>query len=181
VLSSDQERTVAEMMAHGFGAPFVFEPEHYRMGARGQKTTEPGDLMWWCRDTAILIGMTERAKWSAQRADDHNFEQLDGWLKRWKEGYRITGKNDLRSFDVSLADVKTLVLLSLMKVPEGHAWAWKEPDPDKELPGPLIRASLPQSVFERLALHGGSGVDLADYLADINRVAGMSRFLKRWR
>ena len=75
---SAQEAFVAEMLEHSLGAPYLFEPDEYVMGTNRQKVREPADLVWWCRDTAIVMCLTASERATAEAADYHNFGVFEG-------------------------------------------------------------------------------------------------------
>lgn len=165
--ASSQEQFVSLIARCSLGSPYLFEPETYQ---KGKGTREPCDLAWWCRDTLFLINM-----YSGRRSHPHqveyNLRQFRGWLRAWSLGHRLRGRNDWQTFDLAYSDAITVVLLSIVHGPNARAeihrdWVGDVPRNDAEA-RVCLAASLPDSVFSRLAQLGGSCLDLANLLYSI--------------
>ena len=74
----------------------------------------------------------------------------------------MRGSNPLHTFELPLASVRNIVLLSISRVREPRAWARRERSPD--VAGALVKASLPGSVAHQLARTGRSAADMARLL-----------------
>jgi len=172
-VQSPQEIFVKTVLEFGLGAAFLFEPAEFTKGGPGSKQGrgEPADLVWWCRDTAFLFCMQETSR-AAERADTHNLKQLRGVARVWEKGRPIVGKNAFRSFHLQATDVDQLALVSVVKAPGATAWVRSEPRTSHNATAPRVLASIPQSVLQRLAEHGGSALDLADFMLRLSSLPG---------
>ncbi len=102
-----QEDLIHDLTGFTLGRKYLFRPDNYK---KGPGTREPADLAWYCRDTLVLMYMTETGKgW--KQDEIHNIRQAKGWLRAWRVGVILAGKNDVQTFRVLYnPEVATIVL-----------------------------------------------------------------------
>jgi hypothetical protein len=158
-MDSEQEEIVRQITEHAMGAPFAFKPDTY---IRGGKVKHPPDLVWACNDCLILICMYSGTD-LRQNMQNHNFLQLKGFLRLWKDGVaKLSGKNHFQTFEIDWKDYRRFVLVSVVGGPESTA----EYHPDlfeqfQKAGHPVsLCATLPDVTLKHLAVRGGSAIDL---------------------
>jgi hypothetical protein len=106
---SFQEDIIADLTGFALGRRYLFRPDNYR---KGTATREPADLAWFCRDTLVLMYMTDTSQgW--QRDEDHNLRQARGWLRAWKAGVPLVGRNPSRDFLIPYDSSLATIVLSI--------------------------------------------------------------------
>jgi hypothetical protein len=107
--------------------------------------------------------MRSSATETPEEADGHNFGGARRWLRHWQQGQVLRGRNDFQEFNVTAGEIKNLIVLSVVKVDDGHVWARRKraswPD------GALVEASVPESVLQLYAELAGSAADVAHFVA----------------
>lgn len=103
---NDQESIVHEIMQLSLGGWGAFAPACYA------GTKEPADVAWVSGDTCILIYCMKGNK-SRILKDEKNIRQASGWIRKWKSGIRLVGKNEHYNFNLPYQDVKDAKILSI--------------------------------------------------------------------
>lgn len=101
------------------GAPFIFAPDEYR---KGSGPREPADLVWACNGCVVLIYLTRKK--DAARAQQHNMQQVHGWLRAWRTlGQTLDGHNRYGPFSIDSADARYphVVVLSVIECDDAIA------------------------------------------------------------
>jgi hypothetical protein len=106
---SFQEDVIHDLTGSALGRRFVFFPDEYR---KGRGVREPADLAWYCRDTLVLMYMTQTVRGWQQDAE-HNVTQARGWLRAWRDGRSLTGENETGAFAVPYDAKLATVVLSI--------------------------------------------------------------------
>jgi hypothetical protein len=174
--SSAQEAILGPLMARALVTPFVFAPDDWK---KGSGTREPADLVWACNNCVILVHMQEKKEQvNSQRAvrvrDDairHNLAQLKGWLKHWRKGQALTGRNGHARFAIPYSDDFHVISLSVIKCAQAECRA--HPDVAAEL-GIAHCATLAQPVIEALAQIGGSTLDFVTLIRDLEGIGTLT-------
>ena len=166
-MNAEQERIAAELSKRSMGAPFLFRPAPYR---NGKNLLEPCDLVWACNGCIILFSMIEGGR-SREKMSRHNFNQMKAFYKEWHCGRNIKGKNLYSHFDIPFDQYPHKVLISVVK--GSDAVSELNPIVGEELaslgpPKPTLCATITQNVLEYIALHGGSVIDLLQFLESLH-------------
>jgi hypothetical protein len=109
-VNSEQEKIVKLLMERSMGAPFIFAPDKYR---KGNAVREPADLAWACNGCVLLFFMQATSN-ASSKAIQHNLAQAKGWMRVWRNGQPLTGKNPARDFSVDYRDVPHVVIVSVI-------------------------------------------------------------------
>jgi hypothetical protein len=102
-LSSIQEQIVRQLSEASFGSAFVFKPDLYKKGRQGNR--EPVDLVWACSNCILLMAMTKTGG-SRDKMFRHNMSQLNGWMRIWKQGRHLVGRNSTQEFNITFDDYR---------------------------------------------------------------------------
>ena len=152
-MNSEQERIVAELQERSAGAPFVFFPDLY---GKRSALKESADLAWACNGCVVLFYMT-KTKNGESKAVEHNLKQARRWLKDWRSGVQLTGKNALRSFSIAHDQFPHTVILSVVNTDDAvMRFHYRE----TVNMGVTICATVPEQLIHLLAQMRGSMVDL---------------------
>lgn len=133
-MNSNQEKLVSLFSEHSFGAPFIFAPDEYK---KGNATREPADLICACNNTIFLIYAKRKNNIKNKLTGEiilkrrktlikKNIGQLEGWLREWKNGRNITGKNDFRSFNISFGEYHNIIGIGIIDYTEDFGIFHKE-------------------------------------------------------
>lgn len=156
---SSQEADCYEYIRQTAGAAGCFVPDNYR---RGSSEKEAADLAWSGLGWVVLFYAQRSATRSAEEQNRHNFEKgAKPWLRAWRNGARLKGRNRLQEFDIGATDARHLVVISVVaaadaKVVLQQAYA-------RDL-GVTAAATLPEHEFAQMAAHGWTLVDLIYHL-----------------
>lgn len=170
-MESAQELLLRSLTESAMGGRHAFFPDVFR---EGSGTREPADLAWHCRDTAVLMWMTETAKgW--QRDTEHNSRQAEGWMKRWRKGRSLQGRNEYRTFNIPHTDGMGVIILLVSSDPnlhriEKHATLGARLGVDQ-------CATISTAFMTHFARSNGSVTDLAALLRSWDVVANENPFL----
>ena len=151
-------------------AELLFTPDEYR---KGNATREPCDLAWASRDMLVLMCM-QKSKRPQSKQDEHNFEQLRGWLRTWQTTeHRLTGRTELKEFNYDWHELP-LVVLSVTDASDSSARIISLPGfPKNEAESKVLLAcSLPSSSLILLGEYGGSALDLATLIRRLSHQGG---------
>lgn len=164
-MQSDQERLLALYSRKSMGGPYLFAPDEWK---KGGAVREPADLAWVCNGCAVLMYMcgkdpqTEPLKIERARhkASQHNINQSAGWLREWRKGRSLTGRNEYGRFDVPYTSVQHIVVLSIVSC-SGVLTMYHQETLDL---GVTLCATVARSVMELFAETGTSTLDLVDFV-----------------
>ena len=173
-MQNDQERLINYFTQFSLGARFIFPPDEWK---KGGATREPADLVWACNDCVILMYMAgakrtkceNRNKIKRNKAINHNLKQAEGWLKEWRKGRLLEGRNGYSSYTIKYNDYKHIVVLSIIDIANGIASY--HIDAEKKLSVTMC-ATLPQSSIEELAKSGATAIDLIILLSRLKSIKG---------
>src|SRR2546422_813905 len=98
-MKTRQERLLKEVSGLSFAAPFVFFPDLAR-GKRSPRQVQPADLVWACNNCVILMYMTESKSSPTKTVEQHNLPQAKNWMRKWKRGSLLVGKNEWHAFAI---------------------------------------------------------------------------------
>jgi hypothetical protein len=146
---SEQENICRDFMHTAAGASFLFWPDSYG------KNLEPADLAWACDNVIVLFWMTARKSFEASIS--HNLEQAAEWLRAWRAGQALAGKNDERPFSIPYGNDLQIAVVSVVKSKNQRAtyhrnWAARH--------AVSCCATITQDQFAEFATSGGSLLDL---------------------
>ena len=166
-MNAEQERIAAELSKRSMGAPFLLRPDAYR---NGKTLIEPCDLVWACNGCVILISMIEGGR-SREKMSRHNFNQMKGFYQEWYQGRSIKGRNAYSRFAIPFDQYPHKVLISVVKGTD--ALSELNPGIGDELASlglspPTLCATITQNVLEYIACHGGSVIDLLEFLESLH-------------
>lgn len=168
--ASLQEQVLRELIPLSFGAPFIFEPDVYR---KGSGVREPSDLAWVGRDVVFLFAAQQSAT-AYDKQVQHNMRQLEGWLRMWALGPKLTGRNEWLTFALEPADVEHIVLVSVVHGEAASMELLPRPPKTSSLESKVLaRVAMPDLVLVDLARRGGSAADLADLILRISEESGV--------
>ncbi|WP_101760145.1 hypothetical protein [Oceanicoccus sp. KOV_DT_Chl] len=161
-----QEQLLSLISKYSIGSEFVFEPDEYR---KGNATREPADLVWYVNDCVVLIYMryyqsgkgVKRNQLKSEKCSHHNLNQAQGWLKEWKGGRTLKGKNEHDSFAVPYENCKHILVLSIVDGKNCRGKSHIEFANQNDI---TCAGTLPQKVIEELVRHGASSIDIIHYL-----------------
>lgn len=167
-----QEHFVALITKYSVGSAFVFEPDEYR---KGNATREPADLVWHCNGCTVLIYMryyqngkgVTRNQDKSRRCSKHNLDQACGWIKEWKGGRNLVGKNNYQEFAITHSTQEHIAVLSLV---DGHNCLAKCHDDFAREHGLTCCCTVPQNVVEELVKLGASSIDLIHYMLKMSAI-----------
>jgi len=111
---SFQEDLINDLTGFTLGRKYLFRPDDYH---KGNATREPADLAWYCRDTLVLMYMTETGRGWEDDAT-HNVRQAKGWMRAWRTGKKLSGSNDVQTFAVPYQASLATIILSISADPE---------------------------------------------------------------
>src|SRR6266702_3247072 len=155
-------------MSRTMGAPFIFVPDKIRKGT-GER--EPADLAWACNDCVVLFHMKSSQKKSGSDLSTGNIRQALGWLRLWRSGERLTGRNGFQSFNIGFGEYKHLVLASVVGGKSPHS-IYHSDVYDMELPkaaGVSLCATITDETARFIAENSGSSLDLISYINAIRK------------
>ena len=120
-MNSEQEQLIHQLSTHSMGAPFIFEPPIYDTG-KGQR--EPADLVWACNNVVILLYMKGKKEDTTSSSEiilnrrkkliEANFRQAKGWIKEWRDGRELIGRNDYQEFKIKYSQKKHCIVLGII-------------------------------------------------------------------
>lgn len=184
---SEQEDVVRKVLSAQLGSALMFAPDKWKGGG-----FEPCDVAWVCGDVAVLMWMKRADSGPYSDLDKHNRDQMSGGLRLWQLGYRLTGKNHNRTFDIGFCDVKHHVTISVVGGRHGNKGEWRKPQSDisnekaKRYTRVAIDITIPDIVLlKMLGMSAGMHtlVDLARWMRDkrgpvsANALLGQLQFL----
>lgn len=154
---SEQERLMRLISEQSMGAPFIFAPDQY---AKGNASREPSDMAWVCNNCVLLMYLKKTNR-SAEETTLRNLRQAAGWLRAWKAGQPLRGKNSYKEFDIPFIAKRHIVILSITDCPDAIARCHQ----DKVLEmGVTLCATLPLSVVHELVQMHASMIDLLAFI-----------------
>ncbi|GAA4106668.1 hypothetical protein GCM10022393_01190 [Aquimarina addita] len=171
-MNSNQEKVLNIISQFSFGAPFIFAPDEYK---KGNATREPADLVYACNNTIFLIYAKQKNKPKKGLASEiifnrrktlieDNIGQLEGWLREWKNGRNIIGKNEFGSFDISFGEYENVIGLGIINYTEDFTIFHKELATKLNLKHCL---SISNDSFDKLFRAGFSLLDLGILIKSI--------------
>lgn len=164
-MQSKQEEIIHAFGQYSFGAPFIFAPDIQRRGPSGN--IEPADVAWACNDTVILFyayqSKTERSH--REQGIRHNLNQAKRWLRLWRCGFTLLGKNESQSFSINYSDYKNKIIISVVDsigyLPYQEAEFHFEKERELDV---LLCVTLPVSAITQTARIGASLYDFLNIL-----------------
>ncbi len=162
---SFQEDVISDLTGFTLGRRFLFRPDDYR---KGRGTREPADLAWHCRDTIVLMYMTQTLRgWKEDTK--HNLRQANGWMRVWRDGGRfLTGSNEAEAFSVRHNGGLATVVLSITADASLDSIV-DDPTAAKTM-GVDLCATVSESFIRRFAERGGGISDLVALLVSWPKV-----------
>lgn len=167
-----QEHLVALMTKYSVGSAFVFEPDEFR---KGNTTREPADLVWHCNECTVLIYMryfqkdkgVHRNQNKSKKCSNHNLDQAKGWIREWRLGRNLVGRNEHQEFSIKYGDQQHIVVLSVVDGSNCLAKYHKEFVRDYKV---SCCGTIPQNAFEELIKHGASSIDLIHCITKMRNI-----------
>jgi hypothetical protein len=166
-MKSFQERFMHDLVEHSIGGRVIFHPDVYQ---KGGATREPCDLVWCSNDCIVLMWMINSKK-SRQYMVTHNFNQMKGWAKTWKNGRLLTGKSQNKKHQIKYDDYKNKIFISV--VGGENSCAEIDIKAKDHLSNQGINcnyiATINEEVLAQIGKFGGSLVDLINFLVVVEK------------
>ncbi len=103
---NNQEYILHEIVRHSLGGWGAFTPDCYD----GSK--EPADVAWVSDNTCVLMYCMAGGK-KRESKDRKNSNQASRWMKKWKKGKILNGKNYQSNFSISFKESLVVRLISI--------------------------------------------------------------------
>ena len=170
-MNSKQEKIVHDICQKSLGAPFIFEPDEY---IKGNSTREPADLVWTANNCIILFYMKGKKHKAGVQGDvikhrkekliSDNINQAKGWLKYWREGNFLIGKNDFQEFKIPFDEFKYVIVLGIIDygIEDGYYHLDHE-----EFLGVKYCATISEKDFESLSKIDITAVDIIELVCQL--------------
>jgi hypothetical protein len=175
-LNSNQEKILDIISQFSFGSPFIFAPDEYK---KGNATREPADLICACNNTIFLIYAKKKNEPKKESNKEtifnrrktlieKNIGQLEGWLREWKNGRNIIGKNEFGNFDIPFGEYQNVIGLGIIDYTEDFTIFHKEIANKLNLKYCL---SISNDSFEKLFRLGFSLLDFGILIKSISLIS----------
>lgn len=168
-MKSNQEALANIFSSAITGAPYIFFTDEY---TKGNATREPADLAWCVNDSVILIFMkeskfyeeAEKRKSKTEYIHKKNLDQAKGWIRTWRQGRNLLGRNEYNEFDIPYSDSLNIIILSVYKTGELNVKIDTEFTKANNI---SLCAMLPEEALELMAASQFSPIDIINVLKAI--------------
>ncbi|MBI3135630.1 MAG: hypothetical protein HYZ14_13210 [Bacteroidetes bacterium] len=183
-MNSAQEKIIHDLCANSLGAPYIFFPDKHRKP--NGKELEPADLVWIAGNSIILFYMTGVQNDHSNKPSDiqdkkfekkinHNLNQAEGWLKDWRKGAVLKGKNKYADFSLKIESIENIVILSIVDFGDKEGKYHSDWEASLQV---ALCATISESNFSEISKIQSSPLDLFNIVQNLKNEKNHFEYIK---